>query len=127
MRLYRPLLVVATILALSVISLGAYVRLSDAGLGCPDWPGCYGHLIGVPDAPHELAKAEQHFPDSPVVAAKAWTEMAHRYLAGTLGLLILAITYLAWKQRAKSPDAPGNRPRSSARSRATRRRSSARV
>ena len=107
MRFYRQLVLLATILAFAVIALGAYVRLKGAGLGCPDWPGCYGHLIGVPDAPHELAKAEQNYPDSPVVAGKAWTEMAHRYLAGTLGLLILAITYLAWRQRAKHPDAPG--------------------
>ena len=106
MRLYRPLLIVATLLALGVISLGAYVRLSDAGLGCPDWPGCYGHLLGVPDAPHELAKAEQHFPESPVVVAKAWTEMAHRYLAGTLGLLIAAIAFLAWKHGSALKQSP---------------------
>lgn len=97
MRFFRPLVLIATILAFGVIALGAYVRLKDAGLGCPDWPGCYGHLLGVPDAPHELAKAEQHFPDSPVVVAKAWTEMAHRYLAGTLGLLVAAIGFLALK------------------------------
>ncbi len=106
MRLYRPLIVIATLLALGVISLGAYVRLSDAGLGCPDWPGCYGHLIGVPDAPHELAAAEQRFPDQPIEAAKAWKEMAHRYLAGTLGLLIVAITFLAWKHRQALHQSP---------------------
>ena len=106
MRLYRPLLVIATLLALGVISLGAYVRLSDAGLGCPDWPGCYGHLIGVPDAPHELATAEQRFPDQPVEAAKAWKEMAHRYLAGALGLLIAAIAFLAWKHRRELMQSP---------------------
>jgi cytochrome c oxidase assembly protein subunit 15 len=99
MRFYRPLLVVATILAFGVISLGAYVRLSDAGLGCPDWPGCYGHLIGVPDAPDEMAAAVQIFPDKPVDAAKAWKEMLHRYLAGTLGLLIAVVVVLAWKHR----------------------------
>ena len=81
MRFYRQLVLIATLLTFAVIALGAYVRLKDAGLGCPDWPGCYGHLIGVPDAPHELAKAEEHFPESPVIVAKAWTEMAHRYLA----------------------------------------------
>lgn len=106
MRLYRSLLVVATLLAFAVISLGAYVRLSDAGLGCPDWPGCYGHLIGVPDAPHELATAEQRFPDQPVEAAKAWKEMAHRYLAGALGLLIAAIAFLAWKHRRALKQSP---------------------
>ena len=106
MRFFRPLVLIATILALSVISLGAYVRLSDAGLGCPDWPGCYGHLIGVPDVPHELAAAEQRFPDAPVEAAKAWKEMAHRYLAGTLGLLIAAIAFLAWKHRRAMMQSP---------------------
>ncbi|MBP8276649.1 MAG: COX15/CtaA family protein [Propionivibrio sp.] len=99
MRLYRLLLVLATLVTLCVISLGAYVRLSDAGLGCPDWPGCYGHLIGVPDTPHEQFAAMQAFPDSPVQMHKAWKEMAHRYLAGSLGLLILALAGLAWKHR----------------------------
>ena len=106
MRLYRPLLIVATILALGVISLGAYVRLSDAGLGCPDWPGCYGHLIGVPDAPHEMAAAEQRFPDQPVETAKAWKEMVHRYLAGILGLLIAAIAFLSWRHRHAMMQSP---------------------
>lgn len=110
MRFYRQLVLIATLLTFAVIALGAYVRLKDAGLGCPDWPGCYGHLIGVPDAPHELAKAEEHFPESPVIVAKAWTEMAHRYLAGTLGLLITAIVFLTWRQRTKYPDMPGPSP-----------------
>ena len=78
MRLYRPLLILATLLAFGVISLGAYVRLSDAGLGCPDWPGCYGHLIGVPDAAHEQLAAQAAFPDKPVETYKAWKEMVHR-------------------------------------------------
>jgi len=95
----RLLLVLAALLAFCVVGLGAYVRLSDAGLGCPDWPGCYGHLVGVPDQPHEQAQAAQAFPGKPVHAGKAWKEMVHRYLAGTLGLLILAITVLAWRQR----------------------------
>jgi heme a synthase len=93
----RPLLVLATLLAFCVVGLGAYVRLSDAGLGCPDWPGCYGHLIGVPDQAHEQAQAEQAFPGKPVHTGKAWKEMIHRYLAGTLGLLVLALTVLAWR------------------------------
>ena len=88
MRIGLPLL--ATLLALVVIVLGAYTRLSDAGLGCPDWPGCYGH-IGVPDSDQELSVANEAFPDRPVEAAKAWKEMIHRYAAGALGLLILAI------------------------------------
>lgn len=87
---YFKLSLFAALLALSVVLLGAYTRLGDAGLGCPDWPGCYGHL-DVPEAEHEVAAAEQAFPERPVEAAKAWKEMVHRYFAGTLGLVILAL------------------------------------
>jgi len=90
MTLFRRLITAALALCLVVVVFGAYVRLSDAGLGCPDWPGCYGHL-GVPDAPHEIEAAEENFPQRPVEAPKAWKEMRHRYLAEGLGLLIVAI------------------------------------
>ena len=80
-------------LAAVVVALGAYTRLVDAGLGCPDWPGCYGHL-GVPDTDAEIARAEAAFPDAPVEVEKAWTEMIHRYAATVLGLLILALLAL---------------------------------
>lgn len=103
---YRRLLVAATLLAFCVVGLGAYVRLSDAGLGCPDWPGCYGHLVGVPDEAHEHAAAAQAFPGKPVEAGKAWKEMVHRYFAGTLGLLILALTLLAWRAREDIRQSP---------------------
>ena len=85
-------------LALCVILLGAYVRLSDAGLGCPDWPGCYGHMV-VPSADHAVAAANEAHPARPVDSAKAWKEMVHRYLAGSLGLGILAIAAVAWRNR----------------------------
>ena len=97
MTLYRRLLAAAIALAFAVIALGAYVRLSDAGLGCPDWPGCYGHLLGVPDEVHEQAAANRAFPERPVETGKAWKEMVHRYFAGTLGLLILGLSLLAWR------------------------------
>lgn len=97
--LYRPLLITAILLAFCVVGLGAYVRLADAGLGCPDWPGCYGHFVGVPDSAADHAAAATAFPGKPVEAAKAWKEMIHRYLAGTLGLLILALTVMAWRRR----------------------------
>jgi len=87
---------VAAIIAFCVIVLGAWVRLSHAGLGCPDWPGCYGHITW-PDAPTEVATANQAFPERPVEADKAWKEMVHRYLAGTLVLLVLAINWLVWR------------------------------
>jgi len=106
MRLYRRLLLVATLLAFAVIALGAHVRLSDAGLGCPDWPGCYGHWLGVPEAHHEQQAAAQAYPDRPLDTGKAWKEMLHRYLAGTLGLLILALCILAWRKESRSRQSP---------------------
>lgn len=93
MKMGLPL--VATLLALVVVVLGAYTRLSDAGLGCPDWPGCYGQ-IGVPDGEHEVAAANQAYPDRPVEAGKAWKEMIHRYAAGLLGLMVLFMFVRAW-------------------------------
>ena len=81
-----------------VVGLGAYTRLADAGLGCPDWPGCYGFLT-VPQSSEALAQAESLFPDAPVEAEKAWWEMIHRYFAGALGLLILAIAVSALRRR----------------------------
>ena len=95
----RLIALLALYVALIVVPLGAYVRLSDAGLGCPDWPGCYGKLVGVPEHPDEHAAAAQAFPDKPVVAAKAWKEMIHRYVAGTLGLLVFASCVLACRRR----------------------------
>lgn len=90
----------AALLALCVIVLGAWVRLSDAGLGCPDWPGCYGQL-DVPRAGAEIEAANRDWPDRPVDAAKAWKEMVHRYFAGALGLLVLAIGIIAWRRRRR--------------------------
>lgn len=86
------------VLALCVILLGAFVRLSDAGLGCPDWPGCYGHLV-APTSEHAVAAANQAHPARPVHSGKAWKEMVHRYLAGSLGLAILALALIAWRNR----------------------------
>ena len=81
-------------LALVVVVLGAYTRLADAGLGCPDWPGCYGQF-GVPDSEAELQAAAARYPDAPVDVGKAWVEMVHRYFATALGALILALTVVA--------------------------------
>jgi cytochrome c oxidase assembly protein subunit 15 len=85
--------------------LGAYVRLTDAGLGCPDWPGCYGTLT-VPQSEAAILQAQTTYPDSAVEVGKAWREMAHRYLAGTLGLLVLAIFVLGWKARKEIKSSP---------------------
>ena len=97
-KYFRRIALVATTLALFVVVLGAYVRLSDAGLGCPDWPGCYGHLT-VPQADEHVSKANQAYPDRPVEAAKAWKEMVHRYFASTLGLLIVIMAIIGWRNR----------------------------
>lgn len=85
-------------IALCVVVLGAYVRLSDAGLGCPDWPGCYGELVlpGDSDLHEEL---QQAFPERPLDAGKAWREMIHRYLASTLGMIIIGVAALGWLNR----------------------------
>ncbi len=89
---------IGVVLAFAVVVLGAYTRLKDAGLGCPDWPGCYGYL-SVPGAAANVETAEARFPHAPFEAHKAWPEMVHRYFAGTLGLLILVIAALAIRGR----------------------------
>jgi cytochrome c oxidase assembly protein subunit 15 len=86
-----------SLLAFCVVLMGAYVRLSDAGLGCPDWPGCYG-MLTVPDREEAVVPPDNDFA-KPLQPEKAWKEMIHRYLAGTLGLFILLLTLLAWRNR----------------------------
>lgn len=94
---YYRLVIFTCLLAFLVVGLGAYTRLGDAGLGCPDWPGCYGELT-VPKS--EALIDEKHYLEQrPLEPAKAWKEMIHRYFAGTLGLLILAIGIWSWKLR----------------------------
>ena len=95
----------ATLLAVVVVVLGAFTRLVDAGLGCPDWPGCYGQLLW-PDTPEEIALAEAKFPDSPVDQDKTWPEMVHRYCAALLGMLIIGLTVIAVRARKTHPDYP---------------------
>jgi cytochrome c oxidase assembly protein subunit 15 len=97
----RRLALAAMLLAFCVVVFGAYVRLTDAGLGCPDWPGCYGHITpaGAAEA------AAQGRIEADVHTGKAWNEMIHRYIASTLGLLILLIAFLAlrWRRHAGVP------------------------
>lgn len=98
---FKVLSVAATVLALFVIVLGAYVRLSDAGLGCPDWPGCYGKVF-APTSEVDIESANSIFPERPVETGKAWKEMLHRYFASFLGLLILAMAGIAWMNRKQA-------------------------
>lgn len=93
MKLFKGLINVSILLALIVIVLGAYTRLTDAGLGCPDWPGCYGSLQ-IPHNQEHIAAAQARFPEAQLVPHKARNEMVHRYVAATLGLCVVAIFFL---------------------------------
>ncbi len=105
--MFKKIIYFAAVFTFAVVVVGAFVRLTNAGLGCPDWPGCYGQLTPV-HAAHDIAKAvaEQGGTHGPVSIQKAWHEMFHRYLAGTLGLLILCIAVMAWVQRARIQQSP---------------------
>ena len=85
----KTLFIVVICWTLALIMLGAYVRLADAGLGCPDWPGCYGQLT-APDEAHEIHFAQQRF-GGEIDPFKGWVEMSHRYIAGILGVLVLIL------------------------------------
>ncbi len=92
------LVLFATFFAVCVVILGAYTRLEDAGLGCPDWPGCYGHLW-MPQTQDQIAQADAAYPDMPFEYEKAWPEVVHRYFASTLGFLIILINVISWRNR----------------------------
>src|SRR6188768_2918566 len=104
LRLFRRLALAGAILALGVVVLGAWVRLSAAGLGCPDWPGCYGHL-SVDQAAQNVDAINQAFPHRPFEYHKAIKEMVHRYFASTLGLVILVLAGVAIANR-RDPNQP---------------------
>lgn len=92
-------------LTLDLIVVGSFTRLTDSGLGCPDWPGCYGELS--PFGAHaEISAAQAAMPTGPVTHTKAWIEMLHRYLAMAVGALILVATVVAWRARAQLPHSP---------------------
>lgn len=96
---------VTILLTLTVIVLGAYTRLSDAGLGCPDWPGCYGKIT-VPSNALAVNEANIQFPERALEAEKAWIEMIHRYFAGSLGLLIFVVVAWCIKKNITSVELP---------------------
>lgn len=99
-KVVRNIAIFATAFAMVVVILGAFTRLTDAGLGCPDWPGCYG-FMHIPTQEEHIAKANEAFPDQPYQFEKAWPEMVHRYFAGTLGLLVLGLAIIAWRSKEK--------------------------
>ncbi|TCS37028.1 cytochrome c oxidase assembly protein subunit 15 [Paucimonas lemoignei] len=93
---YRKLAWVTLFLTFDLIMFGAFTRLTDSGLGCPDWPGCYGHANPL-QAHAQISEAEAAMPNGPVTVAKAWIEMIHRYLAMGVGVLIIALMAVAWR------------------------------
>ena len=95
----------ALFLTFDLVVFGSFTRLTDSGLGCPDWPGCYGQAspFGARD---EIHAAQSALPSGPVTWPKAWIEMIHRYLAMTVGVLILVMTLASWLGRARLPISP---------------------
>jgi len=101
-RTFRRFALALALLALAVAVLGAWVRLTGAGLGCPDWPGCYGRMVIGPEG----SRLETTVEGAAVDAGKAWREMVHRYFAGLLGLAILALAILAIRNRRRGAEGP---------------------
>lgn len=104
LTVFRRVALLGAVLAFGVVVLGAWVRLSAAGLGCPDWPGCYGHLTAG-EAAQNMDTVNQAFPDRPVEYHKAVKEMIHRYFASGLGFLCVVLAILAIRNR-KAPGQP---------------------
>ncbi len=96
--MFRKITLFSVVLALIVIVVGSYLRLSGAGLGCPDWPGCYGQAI-VSDHADFIAQAAEAFPGSVPDIAKAWKEMGHRYLAAILSIAVLLLALFSWREQ----------------------------
>jgi len=107
-RRLRALTVLTLFLTFDLVLFGAFTRLTDSGLGCPDWPGCYGEAspIGARD---DIARAESAMPTGPVTHRKAWIEMIHRYLATGVGALIVAITAWSWWLHRRGERSPNGR------------------
>jgi cytochrome c oxidase assembly protein subunit 15 len=106
---YRKLVWVTAFLTFDLIVFGGFTRLTDSGLGCPDWPGCYG--LANPFLAHEhIAAAEALMPTGPVTVAKAWIEMIHRYLAMGIGVLIMALMITSWVQWRRTRERAFNPP-----------------
>jgi cytochrome c oxidase assembly protein subunit 15 len=100
---FRKLAWTTAFLTFDLILFGAFTRLTDSGLGCPDWPGCYGHSNPVSAGEH-IRAAETALPSGPVTQAKAWIEMLHRYFAMAVGFLIVVLVAMAWSRRRNLPE-----------------------
>lgn len=98
---YRKLVWVTLFLTFDLIMFGAFTRLTDSGLGCPDWPGCYGQANPL-QAHADISAAEAAMPTGPVTVMKAWIEMIHRYLAMAIGVLIISIMAISWRKWRQS-------------------------
>jgi cytochrome c oxidase assembly protein subunit 15 len=110
-RRLHALTVLTLFLTFDLTLFGAFTRLTDSGLGCPDWPGCYGNASPI-GARHDIALAQAAQPTGPVTHGKAWVEMVHRYLATGVGVLILVLAVLTWvaRRRQRLADGPGAMP-----------------
>jgi heme a synthase len=107
-RLLQALTLLTLFLTFDLVLFGAFTRLTDSGLGCPDWPGCYGNASPV-GARAAITAAQTAMPTGPVTHGKAWVEMIHRYLATGVGVLILTLTAMSWLERRRAgPVAPVN-------------------
>ncbi|MES2282190.1 MAG: COX15/CtaA family protein [Pseudomonadota bacterium] len=104
-RRLQVLTLVTLFLTFDLVIFGAFTRLTDSGLGCPDWPGCYGHASPVGAQVH-IETAQTAMPTGPVTHSKAWIEMIHRYLATGVGVLILTLTATSWLERKRIQISP---------------------
>ncbi|MEQ1657388.1 MAG: COX15/CtaA family protein, partial [Hylemonella sp.] len=100
MRRLQALTVLTLFLTFDLVLFGSFTRLTDSGLGCPDWPGCYGNASPV-GAHAEISSAQQAMPTGPVTHGKAWVEMIHRYLATGVGVLILVLAAVSWREHVR--------------------------
>lgn len=100
-RRVQALTLITLFITFDLVLFGAFTRLTDSGLGCPDWPGCYGHASPV-GAQSAIAFEQSQMPDGPVTHTKAWIEMVHRYMAMAVGGLILTLAAFAWVRRWRS-------------------------
>lgn len=104
---YHALVVITLFLTFDLVLFGSFTRLTDSGLGCPDWPGCYGNASPL-GAIHEITSAQAALPSGPVTHGKAWIEMVHRYMATAVGALISLLTVWAWRMRRSSAQTAPN-------------------